>query len=726
MPGATATGEAAVDGFTILKNRCRDSLQRYLKAGKIYAAPFDYIKRLEHELVVFKGSGYSDVILIISEYIQWARGNGIVVGPGRGSAAGSLVVFLSGITTIDPMRFGLIFERFLNPERISLPDIDTDFSDRDAVIDHVSEIYGVNRVAKVGVPSLFKPRSAIDELARLHEMEYIEAKRITKLIGDAKTFEQAFKESPQLADYESKYPEIFRIARILQGFVRQVTTHPSAVILTRGPIGSEIPMSRAPGEDAGKKGVLVTSWDGEELDSLGYVKLDILTVDNLSIINKCIDSLGRDEEGNKKIDFYDLDIEDRYALDGFTAGETVAVFQFEEPKSVAILQQMERITFEEVCAVNALIRPGLDVSHFLDARNTGNTSYLIPELEPILSETNGVILYQEQVMRMCVELAGFSMAKADKFRKIIAKTANQRIDFSSQDKIDFKQGYLSKGLPEEKFEELWAKILACQNYIFNKSHAVCYGYIAYADMFLKRHYPLQFMCAALQTRSKEAYVKECDRLGIRVLRPDVNLSEENYSIEGDSIRMGLTCIKHIGAKAKQIIARRPYSDEFDFLDRAKPNAKQIEALCYAGAMDCFDERDKVTARFTKKTLNEVVSIGELASGEKEALGFYLLFNPLAQFDNQLQHCITPESTRFPMDALVGGMVSKVKEHQAKTGMMAFVTLLTVDGEMDIIIWPSDWPSEKRKFALGNVIIGNGKRTDKGNYSVKDANVLSRA
>ena len=266
MSGTTKASQDLSD-IDHLRAVCTARLKELIDAGELHAPAMDYTMRLMREMKVFAGSGYASVILIISDYIRWARENDIVVGPGRGSAAGSLVVYLAGITTVDPIQFGLIFERFLNPERVSLPDIDTDFSDRDAVIDYLREKYGANRVAKVGVPSLFKPRSAIDEMSRAFRLEFKENKRITKLVGDAKTFEEAFKAEPSLADIESEHPELFKLARAAQGYVRQVSTHPSAVILARGPIGAEIPMQKPPG--SGKEGLLATGWDGEELDSLG-------------------------------------------------------------------------------------------------------------------------------------------------------------------------------------------------------------------------------------------------------------------------------------------------------------------------------------------------------------------------------------------------------------------------------------------------------------------------
>ena len=702
-----------MDSIEQLRQVTRNRLQQLISSKSLYDSPFAYLKRLEYELGVFDSSGYADVILIIADYISWAKDNGIIVGPGRGSAAGSLVVYLAGITTIDPLRYGLIFERFLNPERISLPDIDTDFSDRDAVIDYIREKYGHNRVAKVGVPTLYKPRSAIDELSKGFGLTYKDAKIITKLIDNAKSFEEAFENEPGLLKSQSQYPEMFQMARRLLGYVRQVATHPSAVILSRTPIGSEIPLQKPPTQS--DDGRLATGWDGEELDSLGYVKLDILTVDNLSIIGKSIELI-KSRHG-VDIDFYDLPTDDKHVLQGFTEGETVAVFQMEERKTVGILKGLPDITFEEICAVNALIRPGLDVRGFIRARNTGRIDYVIPELKPILGPTFGVILYQEQVMRMCVDLAGFTMAKADKVRKIIAKTSNQQSAAGlTEVHDDFKKGYLDNGLPADKFERLWSQILACQKYIFNSSHAHSYGAIAYADMYLKRHYPLEFMCAALRTRSRELYIKECDRLGIKVLQPDVNKSGVNYSIEGDAIRMGLACVKHIGSKAGMIVERQPYADAADFVSRAKAGSKHIEALCYAGALDCFGDRPKIAKTLIES--DEDHSPAYLSSREQDMLGFYLKYNPLGPYASILKNCITPQSVRQPKKGKIGGQIVRHHIHESRPGnVMAFLTLLTMDGTMEVLVWPEELAAKRSIIVDGSVIVGRANKTQKGAYAL---------
>ncbi len=711
MSGQACANEIDV-AFDELCKVTRTKLQSLITAGGL-KDPFVYLQRIEYELSVFKQSGYSSILLIISDYIKWARANGVVVGPGRGSAAGSLVVYLAGITTIDPIHFDLIFERFLNPERVSLPDIDTDFSSRDAVVGYLKEKYGANRVVKVGVPSLFKPRSAIDEFSRELGVDWGDAKRINKLVGDNQTFEAAFKEAPELEVFKQQYPQLFDLAAKAQGYVRLTTTHPSAVILTNGPIGCEIPLQRARGE----KEELVTQWDGEELDKIGFVKLDILTIDNLRIISNTIEMLPGDSE---VVDFYNLPLDDQKTLDGFNRGETVGVFQLEEPKSVGILTGLNEITFNDIISVNACIRPGLDVEQFIHARNDPSLiEYMVPECEPILSETYGVVLFQEQVMRMCVDLAGFSMSQADVFRKIIAKTANQRIDFSDADHARFRDGYTAKGIDPNKFDKVWASILACQNYIFCKAHSVAYAHIAYADMYLKQHFPLQFMCACLQTRSREIYVQECARLGIKLLPPDVNLSAANYEIEGDSIRMGLSGIKHVG-KAIKVLARRPYSDEFDFFDKAKPGKKLLHALVYGGAMDCFGDRSKMA--YAMCELDNKPSVGFLAMQEKEHLGFYLVNNPLGGFEKDLKGTVTPD-TYQPQRAAIGGMVSRIKLHEAKTGTMAFVTLLTKDGEIECIVWPSDYRAEKKSLVESNIVFGTGKKTEKGNYAIKNLRVL---
>lgn len=705
------------NSFEKLASICRLNLQRLIDSKKIYADAFSYVERLERELEVYRLSGYYDIILIIQDYINWSKKNGIVVGPGRGSAAGSLVVYLSGITTIDPIRFGLIFERFMNPGRISLPDIDSDFSDRDKVIEYLQIKYGINRIARVGVPSLFKPRSAIDEFARSLGIPFEEAKLINKLVTED-TFDESLKANPQLKIYIDKYPLLFDLAKKSIGSTHHITTHPSAVILAAGPIGRSIPLTRSRGEDQ----VLVTQWDGEELDSLGFVKLDILTVDNLAVINSTASLLP--ENIRKNLDVYDLPINDRLTLKGFENGETVGVFQFEEAKSVSILKSLPGITFDEVCAVNALIRPGLDVDQFISARNNHSTiKYTIPQLEPILRETNGVILYQEQVMKICSELAGFSMAEADKVRKIIAKTANQRaVDGLTPVYEKFKEGYLKSNLDPNKFEELWQKILACQNYIFNKSHGYAYGMIAYIDMYLKTHFPIEFMCSSLRSKSRENIIKECRRLRIKILPPDVNLSEENYSIQtlnGERIiRLGLENVKHVGS-SKKIIQKRPYASIEDFVLKEPSRQNAIDSLACAGAFDSFMPRQDALTQI--KGIEPTQT--EMAMFEKESIGFYLFANPLEQHNDVLQICIDANSNRT-QNAKVGGMIVQVKHHQAKTGMMAFCKLMTLDGEIEVVMWPSDFAAEGHRLKVGNIFISNGKLTDRGSYSIKNLQMLS--
>lgn len=712
-----------VDNHQLLVNLSFDRLEQLAQIGRLYTDKQAYIDRLNKELEVFRASGYSSLILITADFIRWARENSVVVGPGRGSAAGSLVVYLTGITCIDPIRFGLLFERFLNPQRISQPDIDTDFSDRDAVIQYIKTKYGKNRVAKVGVPSLFKPRSAIDEFARYMGIGFDETKAITRLIGDSKTFDEAFASEPDLAEHQKKYPELFALAKQAQGYVRQITTHPSAVILASGPIGAQIPLQRPPGK--GEPGELITAWDGEELDSLGYVKLDILTVDNLAIINRTLSML----PGDDQIDFYDLPLDDELTLQGFENGETIGVFQFEEPKSVGILRSLPNITFRDVCAVNACIRPGLDVGQFISGRNNKDEiKYTIPELEPILGPTYGVILYQEQVMRMCVDIAGFSLPEADTVRKIIAKTANQSsADGLAPVREKFKKGYLDKGFDESKFDSLWSQILACQRYIFNSSHAVSYSWIAFADMYLKKHYPLQFMCSALQVRIKDIYIKECDRLGIAVMPPCVMQGQVDYAIVHNSIMIGLSSVKHVGAKAKVIVNRRPYVDEFDFYERVKPNDRQLAALVYSGALDCFCkpgvDRAILAACLVNGSKSRLPSFGDLAINERDALGFYLKYHPLGEYTEQLADVVTATSTSKATYAKVGGLITRVKLHQAKTGAMAFIGLLTHDGEIEAVMWPSDFASESQTLNVGNIISARGKRTDRGNYAINKVQVL---
>jgi DNA polymerase III subunit alpha len=340
-------------------------------------------------------------------------------------------------------------------------------------------------------------------------------------------------------------------------------------------------------------------------------------------------------------------------------------------------------------------------------------------LAPILDETHGVILYQEQVMRICVDIAGFSMPEADKVRKIIAKTSNQQ-DPIGLSKVyhSFAEGYLAKGHPKAKLAGLWDKILACQRYVLCKSHSTAYAYIAYANMYLKTHWPLQYMCAALQTKNRELFVNECRRLNIDVLPPDINKSQENFCIEGDSIRIGLSNIKNVGRSAK-IIKGQPYTDEFDFVDRAKPRKKALQFLIYAGALDMFDDRANLISVFCQGSRG--TSIGDMANYEKEAIGYYVSMDPLEKYKDQLRDCIKADER--PLKCKLGGLILRVHVHQAKTGPMCFVSLLIEGGEVDTLIWPSNFAIEYPKLGVGNVITASAKLTPRGSFAIRDIKVI---
>lgn len=702
-----------------LSEICYARLEELKQKGALHDKYFVYERRLEDELSVYIRMGFCDLIFIIRDYCLWADANEVPRGPGRGSAAGSLVVYLTRITTIDPIRFGLLFERFLNPARVTKPDIDTDFGDRDRVITYLEERYGKNRVVKVGAFGLFKPKSAIDSFSRILGVDFTTTKRITKLIGDADTIDIAMEADTngQLKAFEEEYPTLFKAARHVQMMPRIMTTHPSAVILTDQPAGRLFPLCTIRGE-------VRTQWSGEELDELGFVKLDILTVKNIQIVHDTIKAVGLDMDPN------DIPYEDKKTFKEFAKGNTVGVFQFEEKKTIDILQKIKPTRFKDIYAVNALIRPGLDVDGFIAAKNSGVTNTLVPELDPILADTYGVIIYQEQVMKICRELAGFTMSEADTVRKVIAKTSNVSSNLSLNPlREKFIQGCAANGLVElhgsAKIEAVWDRILACGSYIFNLSHACVYTRISFWTMYLKTYYPLQFLCQCIinaQQNNREAasrFIVEARRLGIDILQPDINLSQYETAIEGASIRLGLAPLKGVGKVAKKIVnGPRPYENYFSFISQCNIKSDVYDTLAMAGCFDSTDKRDIVLKSIGAKP-EEALEL------ERSVIGFYASGDPLDGYDSELANvCQDPDLGR--KDEIIGGLIIKVKEHTDKRGnKMCFLKMRTLSSQFDALLWSSEYSKCTKIMKEGHVIKAKGKRLDGGSYALFSATDITK-
>ncbi len=574
--------------------------------------PEDVVARLEFELETIKKMGYPGYFLITQDFINKAREMGVLVGPGRGSAAGSAVAYCTGITNIDPIKYDLLFERFLNPDRVSLPDVDIDFDDdgRQLVLDYVTEKYGQDKVAHICTFGTMATKLAIRDVARVLKLPLAEADRLTKLVPDAPkmTFEKAFKESPDLKKEKNSDNELIaqtiKFAETLEGSVRQTGVHACGILISRDPLNENIPLM--PTKDEEK--LLMTQYDGRFVEEIGLLKMDFLGLKTLSIIRETLENIKLSKGITVDVDKIPLDDEKTYEL--FSHGETTAIFQFESDGMKKHLRDLKPNRFEDLVAMNALYRPG-PMEYIPDyiARKHGRkkVEYDLPMMEKYLNDTYGITVFQEQVMLLSRLLANFTRGDSDSLRKAMGKKirdvmAKLKEKFVTGCKANFRfidECSLTGKKPEDVIEKIWKDWEAFASYAFNKSHSVCYAYIAYQTGFLKAHYPAEFMAANLSRNLNNItditkLMNECKRMKLNVLGPDVNESFIKFTAnKAGDIRFGMGAIKGVGAGAAQdIITAREKHGEFktifDFVEHVNlqtVNKKNLEALAMAGAFD---------------------------------------------------------------------------------------------------------------------------------------------
>lgn len=587
-------------------------------AARRYGDPDEETRsRIDFELKTISRMGFPDYFLIVQDFIGWARRNGISVGPGRGSAAGSVVSYCLGITNLDPIKYNLLFERFLNPERISMPDIDVDFDDegRYRVIQYVQDHYGMDHISHVITFGTMAAKLAIKDVARVSKLPIPESTRLTKMIPDrpfevkdkngTKTVKPNLKNCvkyvPELKnEYENGDPlvkEVLRYALQLEGCIRQVGIHACAMIIGRGNLTDYIPISLGT-DKATNQEVWVSQYEGSLIEDVGMLKMDFLGLRTLSIIKECL-SLVKKIHG-KTIDIEAIPIDDPKVFDLYSRGDTKSIFQFESNGMKEWLIKLHPQRFEDLIAMNALYRPGpMDyIPSFVNRkRGEEEIAYDLPEMEEYLKETYGVTVYQEQVMQISQKVANFSKGKADKLRKAMGK---KKIDVLEGLYKDFIDGGLSNSHPRETLDKIWKDWRAFAEYAFNKSHATCYAWVSYQTAWLKAHYPAEFQAANLsQNLSNMDELKEimddCKKSKISVLSPDVNESDAHFTVnrKGD-IRFGLGGIKGFGNNIVEAIIKErsengQFSDVFDFMERMAGivNRRGLESLVYAGALDSF-------------------------------------------------------------------------------------------------------------------------------------------
>ena len=583
-------------------------------------------ERIDFELKTISYMGFPDYFLIVQDFINWAKNNGISVGPGRGSAAGSVVSYCLRITNLDPVKYDLLFERFLNPERISMPDIDVDFDDegRYRVIQYVQDLYGADHISHVITFGTMAAQLAVKDVARVSDLALSESNRLTKLIPDRAfvvkengvetekkpTLENCFKYVPELKkEYEEGEPlvrEVLEYAKRLEGCVRQVGIHACAMIIGRGNLTDYIPITMGEDKATGQK-VWVSQYEGSQIEDVGMLKMDFLGLKTLSIISRALDLIRK--RGVPEIDIEAIPIDDPATFDLYSRGDTKSVFQFESGGMREWLMKLHPERFEDLIAMNALYRPGpMDyIPDFVAGKNDpSKVHYDLPEMADLLKETYGVTVYQEQVMRLSQTLAGFSKGKADKLRKAMGKKKKDILDGL---KVDFMQGAQAKGHPSATLEKIWSDWESFAKYAFNKSHATCYAWVSYQTAWLKAHYPSEFQASNLTQQSSnmdelKAIMADCKKGGIKVLNPDINESDKDFSVnkEGD-IRFGMGGLKGFGENVvNAIIDERAqngaFADIWEFMERMalysqkmdKPvgiNRKSLETLINAGAFDSF-------------------------------------------------------------------------------------------------------------------------------------------
>ncbi len=722
-------------------------------------------KRLEFEFQIIEKMGYINYFLIVWDFVRYAKQKNIPVGPGRGSAAGSMVSYLLGITDIDPLRYGLLFERFLNPERVSMPDIDIDFcyERRQEVIDYVVEKYGRNSVAQIITFGTMQSRAVVRDVARAMGLPYSLADKIAKMIPPSVSLKDALAMEPELNKIYSERREIkelIDVAMVLEGLVRHVSIHAAGVVIADKDLVEYVPLYKS-------KDQVCTAYEMKSLEKIGLLKMDFLGLKTLTVIEKTKQMIKQRQGIDLDIDSIPLNDGPTYEL--LCSGKTKGVFQLESAGMRDLLVRMQPDKFEDIIALLALYRPGPIGSGMLDdfiQRKKGETeiSYLHPSLEPILRDTYGVILYQEQVMQIASALAGFSLAQADLLRRAMGKKIPEVME---EQREIFIQGCLENGVDKDVAERIFDLIEYFSGYGFNKSHSTAYALVSYRTAYLKANYPLEFMAALLtseygNTDKLVEYLKDATSMGIKVLPPDINRSCYEFVVEEDAIRFGLGGIKNVGfAAIEDLVKERenngPYKDLDDFcirLSGRKINRKVIESLVKAGAMDCFriprkellgqiDSALERAASLYKDMVSGQMSLfgeglekrvdtankkgrkfevesesyldHELLLYEREMLGFYFSGHPLTKYGklfsalNVLEIQNLKDGKVIP-NPMVMGVISKLsyKLTKDKTEKMAFITLEDLSGELEVICFPSVFRKYQDLLVENKVVVASGK------------------
>jgi DNA polymerase-3 subunit alpha len=755
--------EVAREGF---RERMDEVRAKKKANGEFSHTREEYEERLAREIRLIKEMGFESYFLIVRDLIKSAREKGIPVGPGRGSAAGSMVAHSMGITAIDPIEYDLLFERFLNPERINLPDIDIDFCGRrrQEMIEYVTKKYGQENVSQIITFGTMAARAAIRDVGRVLEVPLPEVDRIAKLIpafGPDATLEAAVQKVPELKDLRdknAKVAQLISIAQKLEGQVRHPSIHPAGVVIAPKPLVEFVPLYQS------VKGEITTQFEMGDIEYIGLLKMDLLGLRNLTVIYDALDLIEKDT--GERLDIHNIPLDDLQTFELFQAGNTDGVFQFESPGMKDLLRRFRPEVFRDLIALNALYRPGPLKSgmtdEFIHRKNhPERTTYELPELEPVLKETRGIIVYQEQVMRIAVLLAGFSLADADILRKAMGKKVK---DIMKAQKQRFIQGAKKNGVAQSKAIQVFDQIAQFAEYGFNKSHSAAYAYLAYQTAYLKAHFSRHFLAALITSEAERGstsqvvkYITECHEMGLKVLPPDINKSDYPFTVEDGNIRFGLSAVKNVGeAAVRELLALRgehgAFTTPFDLFqdtDSKIVNRKALESLIKAGVFDslgwrrsqCFHMLDRMIeyghevqkAVAQKQNLlfgggvleppdvpAEVREMREwdeslLLSYEMDALGFYITGHPLARFKGRLNKLVShhigdlDEQQDFDKDVRVAGIIAVIKPLKTKRDeRMATFLLEDMTGRIDVVAFPEAYGKSSAYLREGQLVWIKGK------------------
>jgi len=763
-----------------LKELCQRGLaQRYENITK------EISDRLKYELGVIGKTGFASYFLIVQDFVNWSKNSGVIVGPGRGSAAGSLVSYLLNITDIDPLRYDLLFERFLNPERISMPDIDPlrydllferflnperismpdidlDFADarRDEVIAYIREKYGEDHVAQIITFGTMAARAAIRDVGRVLNYPYTFCDQLAKMIPFGLTLQKAIDESAELGHAyktDNGARKIINMAIKLEGVVRHASTHACGLVITRQTLDELTPRQHPAGDEK----TIVTQYEMHSIEDLGLLKMDLLGLKNLTIIENALKIIKN--TCNETIDISRLPLDDKPTYELLQEGKTTGVFQLESGGMKRNLKELKPTQFEDIIAMVALYRPGpIEFIPEFIARKHGlkEIEYLHPKLETILKNTYGICVYQEQLMAIAKELAGFTLTEADILRKAVGKKIKKLLD---EQRGKMMNGMIRNGISEEIASKIWQWAEPFASYGFNRSHAACYAMVGYQTAYLKAHFPTEFMSALMTSEENDIervsfLVDECQTMGVQILPPNINESLANFTvIETNQIRFGLRAIKNVGDNVVKTIinekkANGPYKSISDFLERVQTkdlNKKSLESLVKSGAFDALGERNEFLLNMetllsyaketqknksngqislfgsNSKVANHQLKLAEVPPAtkkeklfwERELLGLYISGHPMREYKELLEKNSLPigkiTKQMAGKQVKVGGIINKIRKIVTRTGRpMLFVQIEDSQSKTEVIVFPNVLDKTATIWQEDKMVLITGKVSDR--------------